>query len=151
PALAEHAEYVERFRREATTPAQIKSPHVVQVFDHGVTERGVPYIVMELLSGEDLRRHVKRTGPLPPAKVAQIIAQAARALGRAHRLGIVHRDIKPDNLFILDVEGEPFVKVLDFGIAKHAGESPQLTATGSMVGTPVYMSPEQLLSAKAVD
>jgi eukaryotic-like serine/threonine-protein kinase len=151
PALAEEPGCAERFRREAMTTAQVKSPHVVQVFDHGVTCGGAPYIVMELLDGEDLKRRVKRTGPLPPAVVARIIAQIAKALGPAHRLGIVHRDVKPDNLFVLDVEGEPFVKVLDFGIAKHAEEDLAMTATGSVVGTPFYMSPEQLLGAKHVD
>jgi eukaryotic-like serine/threonine-protein kinase len=151
PSLAEQPGFAERFRREAMTSAQIKSPHVVQVFDHGVTRGGAPYIVMELLGGEDIKRRVKRLGPLPPAFVARIIAQAAKALGRAHRLGIVHRDVKPDNLFILDVEGEPFVKVIDFGIAKHAGEDLSMTATGSLMGTPFYMSPEQLLGAKHVD
>src|SRR5262249_44988052 len=132
--------------------AQIKSPHVAQVFDHGVTADGAPYIVMELLDGEDLKQRVRRLGPLPPAEVARIISQAASALGRAHRLGIVHRDIKPDNLVSLDIEGELFVKVLDFGVAKGAlGGNLAMTSTGSVVGTPMYMSPEQILSAKHVD
>jgi serine/threonine protein kinase len=152
PAFAAHAGFVERFHREAMAAAQIKSPHVAQVFDHGVTEDGTPYIVMELLEGEDLRHRIKQRGPLPVAEVVHIIAQAAKALGRAHQLGIVHRDIKPDNLFLLDADGEPFVKVLDFGIAKQAQSGIlSVTLTGSMMGTPLYMSPEQLLSAKNVD
>ncbi|WP_437668758.1 protein kinase domain-containing protein [Sorangium sp. So ce131] len=155
PAYAEQGGFVERFRREAMAAAQIKSPHVAQVFDHGVTPDGAPYIVMELLEGEDLKRRIERLGVLAPTEVALIVGQTAKALGRAHQLGIVHRDIKPDNIFLLDVEGEPFVKVVDFGVAKRvqggaAGEL-GMTSTGSVLGTPLYMSPEQLLSAKHVD
>ncbi|WP_437331426.1 serine/threonine-protein kinase [Sorangium sp. So ce394] len=155
PAYADQSGFVERFRREAMAAAQIKSPHVAQVFDHGVTPDGVPYIVMELLEGEDLKSRMQRLGALPPVEVAAIVAQTAKALGRAHQLGIVHRDIKPDNIFLLDVEGELFVKVVDFGVAKRVQGAPQgdlgMTSTGSMLGTPLYMSPEQLLSAKHVD
>ncbi|WP_437707277.1 serine/threonine-protein kinase [Sorangium sp. So ce448] len=151
-AYAQNRGLVERFRREALAAAQIKSPHVVQVFDHGVTPDGAPYIVMELLEGEDLKRRLERLGALPPPEVARIVSQAAKALGRAHQLGIVHRDIKPDNLFLLDLDGEPFVKVLDFGVAKHIAEGElAMTATGSVLGTPLYMSPEQVLSSKHVD
>ncbi|WP_438002971.1 protein kinase [Sorangium sp. So ce321] len=155
PAYAEQSGFVERFRREAMAAAQIKSPHVAQVFDHGVTADGVPYIVMELLEGEDLKRRMQRLGALPPIEVTGIVSQTAKALGRAHQLGIVHRDIKPDNIFLLDVEGELFVKVVDFGVAKRVQGAPQgdlgMTSTGSVLGTPLYMSPEQLLSAKHVD
>ncbi|XYH92759.1 serine/threonine-protein kinase [Sorangium sp. So ce1128] len=155
PAYAEQSGFVERFRREAMAAAQIKSPHVAQVFDHGVTTDGVPYIVMELLEGEDLKRRMQRLGALPPLEVTTIVSQTAKALGRAHQLGIVHRDIKPDNIFLLDVEGELFVKVVDFGVAKRVQGAPQgelgMTSTGSVLGTPLYMSPEQLLSAKHVD
>ncbi|XXX71997.1 serine/threonine-protein kinase [Sorangium sp. So ce134] len=155
PAYADQTGFVERFRREAMAAAQIKSPHVAQVFDHGVTPEGVPYIVMELLEGEDLKSRMQRLGALPPVEVAAIVAQTAKALGRAHQLGIVHRDVKPDNIFLLDVEGELFVKVVDFGVAKRVQGAPQgdlgMTSTGSMLGTPLYMSPEQLLSAKHVD
>ncbi|WP_437774219.1 protein kinase domain-containing protein [Sorangium sp. So ce1097] len=155
PAYAEQGGFVERFRLEAMAAAQIKSPHVAQVFDHGVTHDGAPYIVMELLEGEDLKRRIQRLGVLSPVEVATIAAQTARALGRAHQLGIVHRDIKPDNIFLLDVEGELFVKVLDFGVAKRVHGAPQgdlgMTSTGHVLGTPLYMSPEQILSAKNVD
>ncbi|WP_437629536.1 protein kinase domain-containing protein [Sorangium sp. So ce854] len=155
PAYAEQGGFVERFRREAMAAAQIKSPHVAQVFDHGVTHDGAPFIVMELLEGEDLKRRIQRLGVLSPVEVATIVAQTARALGRAHQLGIVHRDIKPDNIFLLDVEGELFVKVLDFGVAKRVHGAPQgdlgMTSTGHVLGTPLYMSPEQILSAKNVD
>ncbi|WP_437961755.1 serine/threonine-protein kinase [Sorangium sp. So ce119] len=155
PAYAEQSGFVERFRREAMAAAQIKSPHVAQVFDHGVTHDGAPYIVMELLEGEDLKSRIQRLGALPPLEVTTIVSQTAKALGRAHQLGIVHRDVKPDNIFLLDVEGELFVKVVDFGVAKRVQGAPQgelgVTSTGHVLGTPLYMSPEQLLSAKHVD
>lgn len=144
---------LQRFRTEAKAAAQIKHPHVAQVFDHGVTSDGVPFIVMEYLEGEDLKHAVRRQGPLPVAEVARLITQSAKALGRAHSLGIVHRDIKPDNIFLCDIDGEPFIKLLDFGVAKiDQGSSMEgATTTGSMMGTPLYMSPEQLLSARTVN
>lgn len=143
---------VTRFEREATSAAQIKSPHIVQVHDHGMTEDGIPFIVMELLDGEDLSSRLKHSGPLPPHDVAIILMQMCKALNRAHQLGIIHRDIKPGNVFLLDTDGDIFVKLLDFGIAKPGtGESSDVTNTGAIVGTVVYMSPEQLLNAKSVD
>jgi len=153
PALAGDPDLVTRFQHEAMAAARIKSPHIAQVFDHGIAADGSPYIVMELLEGESLGHRVTRLGPLPPGEVARIVAQTAKALAPAHRLGIVHRDIKPDNLFVLDVEGEPFVKVLDFGVAKQSTGMPQPweTSTGIMLGTPRYISPEQSRSARRVD
>ncbi|MGK3993615.1 protein kinase domain-containing protein [Sorangium sp. So ce1024] len=150
PELADDAGYVERFRREAVAAAQITSPHVAQVLDHGLTAEGMPYIAMELLRGEDLRARIRRQGRLPLGEVARIVAQTAKALGQAHRLGIVHRDIKPDNLFLTEVDGETFVKVLDFGIARRARDM-RVTSTGNVVGTPLYMSPEQLTCSKDLD
>ncbi|WP_437971992.1 protein kinase [Sorangium sp. So ce260] len=150
PEFADDPGYVERFRREAVAAAQINSPHVAQVLDHGLTAEGMPYIAMELLRGEDLRARIRRLGRLPLGEVARIVAQTAKALGQAHRLGIVHRDIKPDNLFLTEVDGETFVKVLDFGIAKRARDM-RVTSTGNVVGTPLYMSPEQLISPKDLD
>ncbi|WP_437291848.1 protein kinase domain-containing protein [Sorangium sp. So ce406] len=150
PELADDAGYVERFRREAVAAAQITSPHVAQVLDHGLTADGMPYIAMELLRGEDLRARIRRVGRLPLGEVARIVAQTAKALGQAHRLGIVHRDIKPDNLFLTEVDGETFVKVLDFGIARRARDM-RVTSTGNVVGTPLYMSPEQLTCSKDLD
>ncbi|MCC6526910.1 MAG: protein kinase [Polyangiaceae bacterium] len=151
--LAENPELVERFKREASAAAKIQSPHVVQTFDRGVTGDGLPYIVMELLRGESLRARLGRKHVLPPAEVAAVVRQTARALDAAHALGIVHRDVKPDNLFLCSTAGELLVKVLDFGIAKQEGalEASSVTRTGTTVGTPQYMSPEQLLSAKSVD
>jgi serine/threonine-protein kinase len=140
-----------RFEREATSAAQIRSPHVVQIFDHGFVDGKVPYIIMELLQGESLGSRLDRLGPLPLDEASAIIAQTCKALSRAHAHGIVHRDIKPDNIFLTDSEGDLFVKVLDFGIAKQQGnEASGMTLTGTTVGTPHYMSPEQLLSAKDV-
>ncbi|MDB4942494.1 MAG: Serine/threonine protein kinase PrkC, regulator of stationary phase [Labilithrix sp.] len=150
----------ERFSREAAAAAQVKSPHVVQTFDHGITDEGIPYIVMELLDGHDLGQHLEREGAMPPEQVLEVIGQLARALDRAHEKGIIHRDIKPGNIFLSDVgrSGEVFVKLLDFGIAKGVdllgGSGNAIdsgTKTGSMVGSPFYMSPEQILGAKNLD
>ncbi len=152
PEIAAIPEAVARFKREATAAAQLKSPHVVQIFDHGVTPDGLPFIVMELLEGEDLATRIGRTGKLPVAEVAAIVNQAGKALGRAHARGIVHRDIKPDNIFLVDAGGEAFVKLLDFGIAKRSADAAlNMTSTGTMVGTPYFMSPEQVMSAKDAD
>lgn len=150
--VAKNPEATARFTREASAAAQIKSPHVVQTFDHGLTDEDVPYIVMELLDGEDLSRKIQRQGRIAPNEVALIVMQVSKALYRAHSLGIVHRDIKPENIFLTDVDGDLLVKVLDFGIAKRSQDAGfNMTSTGAMVGTPYYMSPEQVMSAKSVD
>lgn len=150
--LTGQEEAVSRFQREASAAAHIKSPHVVQVFDHGLTEAGIPYIAMELLDGEDLGSRLGRVGALPLELITEIVTQMCRALSRAHSLGIVHRDIKPDNVFLSEADGELLVKILDFGIAKRINDHSLVkTGTGMMMGTPSYMSPEQMLSAKAVD
>jgi serine/threonine-protein kinase len=138
--IVEKPEAVARFKREATAAAQLRSPHVVQVFDHGVTPQG------------DVGKRVGRFGRLPVLEVNTIVTQACKALGKAHARGIVHRDIKPDNIYLVDSEGEIFVKLLDFGIAKRAEDSAlNMTNTGTMVGTPYFMSPEQVMSAKDAD
>src|SRR5262245_31536554 len=136
---------VARFEREAVAAAQIKSPHVVQVFDHGVDESGVPYIVMELMEGEDLAHRLAAVGHLSPMQTAQIVGQVCKALSKAHAAQIVHRDIKADNIFLVQSDDDVFVKVLDFGIAKRHDDAPSshLTSTGAVVGTPHTMSPEQ--------
>ena len=149
-----------RFKREAEAASQVKSPHVVQTFDYGVTPDGVPFIVMEHLEGRDLAHEIAEHGPLAPAKVVQIVQQVARALTKAHASSLVHRDIKPDNIFLVtpdDGDDELFVKILDFGIAKTStpeGEEISLdgqTKTGQVVGTPYYMSPEQVTAQKTID
>ncbi len=151
-AVADNPEIRHRFTREARASAKIKSPHVVQVFDTGLVDGRVPYIVMELLEGTDLGERITKLGPRPLPEVVSVIKQACKALSKAHDAGVVHRDIKPDNLFVCDPDGDPHVKVLDFGVAK-SDENTEfgMTSTGTMVGTPYYMSPEQLISAKHVD
>jgi serine/threonine-protein kinase len=146
-------ELLERFRREAGTAARIKSPHVVQIFDHGLTADGTPYIAMELLEGESLHDRLQRDGTMAPRDLGMLLAQTAQALSKAHAMGIVHRDIKPANMVLLDAGYAIFVKLLDFGIAKQADMTSDLamTTTGSLLGSPLYMSPEQLLNPRDVD
>jgi serine/threonine-protein kinase len=149
---AEQAEVRARFEREAVAAAQLKSPHVVQIFDHGIWQ-GIPYIAMEKLDGEDLAHRLQRVRVMPPRDVAVLVAQVARALTKAHAAGLVHRDLKPANIFLCrDDEGE-VAKVLDFGVAKvnALSQSDGNTKTGALLGTPFYMSPEQAQGNKAVD
>jgi serine/threonine-protein kinase len=149
---AERKDAEARFAREAAAAAAVKSPHVVQVFDHGTTADGTRYIVMELLEGRDLRTHLATQGPMAPRDVAAVVSQVAKALSKAHQVGVIHRDIKPDNIFLCDGEGgEMFVKVLDFGVAKREAVAGTKTTTGAVVGTPYYMSPEQILGEGPID
>ena len=147
-------EWTQRFHREAQAAAVIRSQHVAAVLDAGVdSATGSPYIVMELLRGEDLASVLKSAGKLAPEVALKIIAQAARGLARAHAAGVVHRDVKPGNLFLDGGEADDLVvKVLDFGIAKtESQDGIKLTQTGKVIGTPTYMSPEQALGSKEVD
>jgi serine/threonine-protein kinase len=133
-----------RFQREAKVAAQLRGSHVVDVFDHGEWE-GVPYIAMEFLDGEDLGTRLDRLGCLDGEGTHRIVAHVARALARAHALGIVHRDLKPENVFLVNGDEGEIAKVVDFGIAKHDAYSlrDKATKTGSFLGTPYYVSPEQ--------
>ena len=144
-----------RFQREARAAVRLKSEHVARVTDTGTFDNGSPYIVMEYLDGHDLAEELKRNGPLPPWVVAEYVVQACDALAEAHSLGIIHRDLKPANLFLSRrADGSPLVKVLDFGISKvNALNEPgtALTKTGGLMGSPLYMSPEQIRSSKDVD
>jgi eukaryotic-like serine/threonine-protein kinase len=128
---ADEDKWIVRFKQEAQRAARVRNPHVATIFDHGMTAEGEPYIVMELLEGETLSDRMKRNGALPLEEVETLIGQTAKALAAAHKLGVVHRDIKPANLFIVDNAGEPFVKVLDFGIAKQMDVPPDLTTTNT--------------------
>jgi eukaryotic-like serine/threonine-protein kinase len=153
--IADTEEGLQRFLREARTAASIRSPHVVQILDYGV-DLGTPYIVMELLDGESLAQRLERLGQLTPAEVERIIWQVSRAVGRAHDAGIVHRDLKPANIFIIDNDDEEVVKLLDFGIAKASADAfstsiASNTRTGTFVGTPFYVSPEQAEGVKEID
>jgi serine/threonine-protein kinase len=133
-----------RFAREAKVAAQLRGAHVVDVFEHGEWE-GTPFIAMEYLDGEDLATRLERLGQLAPGDTYRIVAHIARALARAHAYGIVHRDLKPENVFLVQGDDGEVAKVLDFGIAKHDAYSltDKATKTGSLLGTPYYMSPEQ--------
>jgi serine/threonine-protein kinase len=143
-----------RFQREARAAAGLRSPHVVQIFDFGRDEStGTPFIAMELLEGESLRQRLARERVLAPAVACEIVIQIGRALARAHAAQIVHRDLKPDNVFLVANDDQLLVKLLDFGIAKSETKPGEAlpTATGVLLGTPYYMSPEQLQSSRAVD
>jgi eukaryotic-like serine/threonine-protein kinase len=151
--IAQLPEAQARFEREAKAAAQLRSPHVVQILDHGVFQ-GTPYIAMELLDGEDFGKRLQRIGRMPPNDVLRIVGQVCRALTKAHGVGIVHRDLKPDNIFLVPDDDREIAKVLDFGIAKATGSGGidgSNTKTGAMLGTPYYMSPEQAQGIKAVD
>ncbi len=140
-----------RFVREAKAAAQLRSPHVVQILDHGVWQ-GTPYMAMELLEGEDLGKRLTRIGRMSPQDVCVIITQVSRALTKAHAAGVVHRDLQPDNIYLVHDDDREIAKVLDFGIAKaQGGIDGSNTKTGAMLGTPYYMSPEQAQGIKAVD
>ncbi len=144
-----------RFENEARAAARLTSKHVVRVYDHGVTDDGSPYIVMEFLEGEPLDQRLERLGRLPPTETATILAQVCRGLTNAHQAGIVHRDLKPENIFLVwDAEDQADVaKVVDFGIAKFEESSgvTSATRTGLVLGTPYYMSPEQARGFKNLD
>jgi serine/threonine protein kinase len=156
PEALGNAEAVARFAREARAAVKIKSEHVARVIDVGTLETGAPYIVMEYLDGGDLEKWVEQRGPLPIEQAVEFILQALEAVAEAHALGIVHRDLKPANLFcIRQADGLLSVKVLDFGISKVTGMSASgpmgMTKTTAVMGSPLYMSPEQLESARNVD
>jgi hypothetical protein len=152
PQLANQPEVVQRFVREARASARLKSDHVCRVSDVGALEDGVPYIEMELLAGEDLGQLIER-GAIEPQLAADYVLQACVAVAEAHSLGIVHRDLKPANLFVTRrMDGTTLVKVLDFGIATAPSSAElKITKTTAVMGSPGYMSPEHLRSARDVD
>lgn len=150
PAYLSSPEMVARFEREAKAAAQLRHPNVVQVFDHGI-DREMPFMVMELLQGQDLKGRLGGRARLTPSQAVPIVTGIAKALRRAHELGIVHRDLKPANVFLAKPDDdEEIVKVLDFGIAKVTAAG-DVTKTGNLQGTPHYMSPEQARKGKDAD
>jgi serine/threonine protein kinase len=157
PELATNTNVVARFVREAQSASTIRSEHVVRVTDVGILSGGVPYLVMEHLEGRDLGQLLVEQGRLPIAEAVDYVLQAMVALAEAHNAGIVHRDLKPSNLFLTDrADGSPLIKVLDFGISKITkidgdASSKSLTSPSGLMGSPLYMSPEQIRSSKNVD
>jgi eukaryotic-like serine/threonine-protein kinase len=157
PEMLRNPEVVGRFAREARAAVKIKNEHVARVSDVGTLDGGAPYMVMEFLEGEDLAAWLQQRGPLPIEQAIDFVLQACVAVADAHGLGIVHRDLKPANLFcIRRSDGQFVIKVLDFGISKVAelgGSRPgmEATKTTAIMGSPLYMSPEQMRSAKDVD
>jgi serine/threonine-protein kinase len=153
----DHPQAVARFLREARAAARIQSEHVARVSDVGILETGMPYLVMEYLQGQDLDALIRARAPLPLAEAMQYAVQACEGLAGAHAAGIVHRDLKPANLFLArSADGSVRVKLLDFGISKvsaSAGRSSDgaVTGTHNLMGSPLYMAPEQMRSSKHVD
>jgi hypothetical protein len=145
PGVVEDPDLRARFALEATVTGEVESDHIVRVSDAGIDEAtGTPFIAMELLRGEELGALVKRRGALPAAEVVVYLFQAALALDKTHAAGIIHRDLKPDNLFVTQRDdGSPCVKILDFGVAKVVSGRDGARSTRA-IGTPLYMSPEQI-------
>jgi eukaryotic-like serine/threonine-protein kinase len=152
-ATVGHPEAMARFVREARAAARLRSEHVCRVLDMGEAEGGVPYIVIEYLEGEDLGQLLARRGKLPPREAIGHVLHACEGMAEAHGHGIVHRDLKPGNLFLAAGPTGRRVKVLDFGISKLVGAETEagVTTTRALMGSPLYMAPEQLMSAKDVD
>jgi eukaryotic-like serine/threonine-protein kinase len=153
--FAAQREPVQRLYREARATGAIGHPNIIKVHDVGETSEGVPFLVMELLEGESLGAHIERTGPLPIKFVFDVAEQMLSALNAAHGAGIIHRDLKSDNVFLPRAGSDrPVIKILDFGISKFIdpeAENLKLTQTGSVLGTPYYMSPEQASGKKDLD
>jgi serine/threonine-protein kinase len=151
-ALREHPELVQRFEREARACGSLSSAHAVRIIDIDATEDGTPFIVMEFLDGRDLSQILESEGPQSVSRAVRWVTEACDAIAEAHRLGIIHRDLKPSNLFLAKSEGRTIVKVLDFGIAKRVQSTDSaITQALSPLGTPQYMSPEQVRAARDVD
>src|SRR5512133_2482737 len=156
PGAAHDKNDVRRFEREAQSAVQLKNEHVAQVYDVGQMEDGSPFMVLEYLDGQDLGNVLRTSGPLPIVEAVGYMLQVCEAVAEAHSIGLVHRDLKPSNFFLTyRRDGFPLIKVLDFGIAKYRLELEQqdvsLTQTRALLGSPVYMSPEQVRSARSVD
>jgi hypothetical protein len=155
PSLIGDKEMHDRFIQEARSAAAVRSAHVVQVFDYG-SEDGVPYIAMELLDGENLDSRLGARGTLTPAELAKLFSELARGISQAHAIGVIHRDLKPGNIFLAREGEHEVTKIVDFGIAKVKASALRLTQgigtqLGTLLGTPQYMSPEQVRGAGSID
>jgi serine/threonine-protein kinase len=155
PEAMERRDSVERFLREGRAAVSIQSEHIARVLDVGTLDSGQPFMVMEYLVGQDLGETVRSRGPLPISEAVDYVLQACEAIAEAHMLGIVHRDLKPANIFVTRrADGSPLVKVLDFGLSKVTKADtlePSLTSANTVMGSPYYMSPEQVRSLKSID
>ncbi|MDP8999535.1 MAG: serine/threonine protein kinase [Myxococcota bacterium] len=156
PSMMGHQEAVARFAQEARAAVKITSEYVARVFDVSALEDGRPYIVMELLEGDDVATWIAQRGPMPVEQAVEFLLQTCVALAEAHELGIVHRDLKPSNLFlVMRADGQLVIKVLDFGISKviecDDQKAGSVTPSLAIMGSPLYMSPEQMRSSKDVD
>ncbi|MBN1209111.1 MAG: protein kinase [Myxococcaceae bacterium] len=152
PALAAAPTFFERFKREAEVASRLRHPNIITIYDFGKAPDNTCYFVMELLEGESLKELVKRDGPMSLGRAVNLMEQAARGLAHAHEQHAVHRDLKPHNIMVQQLDGKDFVKVLDFGLVKamEQEDEDQLTSTGQVLGTPQYMPPEQA-GGEAVD
>jgi serine/threonine protein kinase len=152
PDLKHDAEFVARFLNEARRAAALRSEHVATVHDVGQLDTGEPYLVMERLEGVELETYLRATGPLEPRRAAELMLEACEGLAAAHAAGIVHRDLKPANLFLARrSDGKEVLKILDFGISKAVTDDAPSSSTSRSLGSPWYMSPEQMLDASSVD
>src|SRR5690606_31795371 len=145
---------IARFEREVQLTASLVHPNTVTIFDYGHTPDGVFYYAMEYLDGGDLETVVAVGGPMPPARAAHVLAQIAAGLAEAHEIGLIHRDVKPANVFLVGKEGvADLAKLLDFGLVREleSGATSGLTRTDTVMGTPLYLSPEAITSPAAVD
>jgi len=148
------AEHVQRLLREASTAGRVQSAHIVETLDAGVLEDGQAFILMELLEGSTLFDHLRASADVSLDGMVDLVIQACRGLHAAHEAGIVHRDVKPANLFVTTRDGKPFLKIVDFGVSKFdhvLTDETELTMDGALVGTPAYMAPEQIRAHKDVD
>lgn len=152
PTMAESASTVSRFLREAQATVRLRSEHIARVIDVGTMPDGLPFMVMEYLDGNDLNQILRHHGPQSPAIVCDLMLQACEGMAEAHSIGIVHRDIKPSNFFITRrPDGSMLLKILDFGISKTPVGITELTGTQTVIGTPTYMAPEQMRTARSAD
>ncbi|APR86460.1 Serine/threonine-protein kinase pkn3 [Minicystis rosea] len=157
PHALERPDVVARFIREGQASARLKSEHITRVHDVGTLATGAPFLVMEYLDGKDLGAILEAQGPLAVERAIDFVLQSCEALAEAHVAGVIHRDLKPSNLFVIKrVDGSPSIKIIDFGISKLQptsgdGMEGEMTATAVMMGSPLYMAPEQMASARGVD